>query len=313
MNIKLLAVFIFLLPLFLTGFAAGCEGGNTPSVILQNAAVTSNVTEEGFAIYLTSGDIPPGRMSEMSFDIAGQPFIGLSDIISYNGQTHELKLTPDSFERISQLDVPVQGKAFAVCVDKSPVYTGAFWTPISSISFDGVTIWKPFTKAGPPVVTLELGYPSSSFYGGKDPRNEPQIISSLEQAGKYIPKLSLADIDVLPQSVKGFELYSWMENGRWLFTLLTGTDRNKTLDEIVSGGNFISETGWLKIQGAGIDEIETALDKLPPGASVFWLTGMWPENTAYPSISLALPPQPVIDALRDHAVRRDLDFTVPAP
>ena len=99
---------------------------------------------EGFAIYLTRDDIPPEKMEMLSHvEIADQPIISIQDIITYNAQTHEIKLTDAAFERISRLEVPVRGKSFLVCVDKAPVYWGAFWTPISSISFDGVTIWKP--------------------------------------------------------------------------------------------------------------------------------------------------------------------------
>src|SRR4030042_5739023 len=127
---------------------------------------------EGFAIYLTKEDVPPSQMEALSHvDIADQPIISIKDIITYNAQTHELKLTTSAFERISQLDIPVRGKSFVVCVDKKPIYWGAFWTPISSLSFDGVTIWKPLSLEQPHVITIELGYPSSSFYGGEDPRN----------------------------------------------------------------------------------------------------------------------------------------------
>jgi len=164
---------------------------------------------DGFAIYLTKGDIPPAQMPALSHvDIAQPPIISMNDIITYNAQTHELKLATTAFERISQLDVPVRGKSFVVCVDRNPIYWGAFWTPISSISFDGVTIWKPLSLEEPHVITLELGYPSSSFYGGEDPRNNPEVMRSLEQAGKLITKLSIAAVDELPDSTKGYELYS---------------------------------------------------------------------------------------------------------
>ena len=147
---------------------------------------------EGFAIYLTKEDIPPDQMEALSHvDIADQPIISMGDIITYNAQTHELKLTDTSFERISQLEVPVRGKSFLVCVDKGPIYWGAFWTPISSTSFDGVTIWKTLSSQELKVIALELGYPSSSFYSGEDPRNNAKVMKSLEQAGKLIHKRKL--------------------------------------------------------------------------------------------------------------------------
>ena len=142
---------------------------------------------EGFAVYLTKEDIPPAQMPALSHvDIAEQPVIAMDDIITYNAQTHELKLAARAYEAVANLDVPVRGRSFLVCVDRQPLYWGAFWTPISSMSFDGVTIWKPITPAEPYIVTLELGYPAASFYKGNDPRDNPEVIESLEQAGKLV-------------------------------------------------------------------------------------------------------------------------------
>ena len=201
---------------------------------------------DGFAIYLTKEDIPPAQMEALSHvNIADQPIISIKDVITYNAQTHEIKLTDQAFERISQLDVPVRGKSFMVCVDKGPIYWGAFWTPISSMSFDGVTIWKPLNSEESKVITLELGYPSSSFYSGEDPRNNQIVMKSLDQAGKLINKLSITSLENLPHSLKGYELYSWEEEGQWYFTLITGTNRTKTLEEITSKEDFISESGWV--------------------------------------------------------------------
>ena len=142
---------------------------------------------EGFAIYLTGEDIPPARMEALSHvEIADRAIISMADIITYNPQTHELKLTDAAFERISRLEVPVGGRSFLVCVDRAPVYWGAFWTPLSSMSFDGVTIWQPLSPWEPGVIKLELGYPSPSFYTGVDPRNNAEVMKSLVQAGKLV-------------------------------------------------------------------------------------------------------------------------------
>ena len=117
--------------ILVTSICATSEGMVTPS------------NDEGFAIYLTKQDIPPSQMKALSHvDIAERPIITTGDIITYDAQKHELKLTASAFERISQLDVSTGGKSFIVCVDKAPIYWGAFWTCASSMSFDGVTILK---------------------------------------------------------------------------------------------------------------------------------------------------------------------------
>ncbi len=264
---------------------------------------------EGIAIYLTKADIPPSKMEALSHvDIADQPIVANNDIITYNAQTHEIRLTNETFKHISQLDVPIEGKSFLVCVDRAPIYWGAFWTPISSISFDGVTIWKPYSSQGPPIITLELGYPSSSFYGGEDPRNSPGILKSLERAGKLIDKLSIKDVNELPHSMKGYELYSWSEDGQWYFTLITGTNRTKTIEETTSGEDFISETGWVNIHVIGTDEIKYVLSKLPQGESVFWCDELHMGQTT--EMDLQLPPMEMTDVIKEYALHRGLDFAV---
>jgi hypothetical protein len=208
---------------------------------------------EGFAIYLTKGDIPPAQMEALSHvDIEEQPVIALNDIVTYNAQTHEITLTASAYERISQLEVPVRGKSFVVCVNRAPIYWGAFWTPISSVSFDGVTIWQPLIPHESNVIKLELGYPSSAFYEGDDPRNNAEVMESLEQAGKLINMPSATPGDELPHSAKGYELYSWQEDSQWHFTLITGTNRNKTLEEVISDVNIVSEDGWVQIHVVGV-------------------------------------------------------------
>jgi hypothetical protein len=277
------------------------------SIMVSSACATSK--GEGFSIYLTKQDIPPAQMEALSHvNLTAQPIISTKDVITYNAQTHEIKLTDEAFERISELEVPVEGRSFIVCVDKQCIYWGAFWTPISSISFDGVTIWKPYSSQGPTVITLQLGYPSSSFYGGEDPRNSPEILKSLEQAGKLITKLSITAVNELPHSMKGCEIYSWSEDGQWHFTLITGTDRSKTLDEIVSKEDFISEAAWVKIQVVGADAIKDVLSRLPEGEAVFWCDELHIGQST--KTDLQLPPEEIADAIQEYAKQCGLDFVV---
>ncbi len=73
------------------------------------------------------------------------------------------------------------------------------------------------------------------------------MLQALEQDGKLIPGLSIDDVGKLPRSTKGYELYSWLEDDQWNFTLITSTNRNKVLEGITSGDDFISEAGWINI------------------------------------------------------------------
>jgi hypothetical protein len=298
LSVRILAALALIILVSLPIVSAGC----------------SSPKGEGMAVYLTKADIPPAQMPALSHvDIAEQPIIGLKDIITYNSQTHEIKLTSSSYEALSKLDVPVRGRSFVVCVDKQPLYWGAFWTPVSSVSFDGVTIWKPYSLREPYIVSLELGYPSASFYGGEDPRNNPDVIKSLEQAGKLITGLSITSVNELPRSMKGYELYSWSEYGRWHFTLITGTNRNKTTEEIISGEDMISEAGWVHIRVEGVQALKIVLGKIPPNEHVFWGGGLRSESTPPGSVQFSLPDTAAVSEIKDFAVQHSLDLTVIMP
>jgi hypothetical protein len=145
----------------------------------------SQTTSEGFAIYLTKDNIAVSDMEKLShIDLAATPLISTDDIVAYDRNTHEIELTNEACQRVKQLQVPVRGTAFVACVDKQPIYWGAFWTPVSSIAFNGVTIWVNLSAWQGNTIKLELGYPTPDFSQGEDPRSNPEIMQSLEQAGK---------------------------------------------------------------------------------------------------------------------------------
>lgn len=146
---------------------------------------SSQTSQEGFAIYLLKDNIPVSQMDAQShYNLADTPLISIDDIVSYDGNLHRIELTPEAFERINQLDVPVAGLPFIVCVDKQMIYWGAFWTPISSISFSGVTILLDKIAGMQNIIYLSLGYPDPFYFKGSEPRSNQQIMDALQKAGK---------------------------------------------------------------------------------------------------------------------------------
>jgi hypothetical protein len=97
---------------------------------------------------------------------------------------HGIELTNTGYETIHGLSVPMDGKAFAVCIDGQLIYGGAFWVRYSSWSFDGIVIDTTLATREHPVIQIQLGYPGPSFFRGDDPRSDPRILQALEQAGK---------------------------------------------------------------------------------------------------------------------------------
>jgi hypothetical protein len=159
------------------------------ALVLPTAACGGGpVPDGGFAIYLTAREIPPAQLAALSYiEVADTPLVSSADVGAYSADTHDIELTAAAYERIAALEVPVRGRSFVVCIDGRPVYAGAFWTPISSLSFDGVVIVKPLSPDTAPdryVVRLDLGYPGPDFFTGADPRADPAVLDALEQAGK---------------------------------------------------------------------------------------------------------------------------------
>ena len=119
---------------------------------------------------------------------------------------------------------------------------------------------------------------------------------------------AIADVDKspLPNSMKGYELYSWMENGEWNFTLITGTNRNKTVEEIVADGNIVSEGGWVQIHVKGAEAIKTVLGRLPENEEVFWAGGFRGETPS--DINFSLPSGQITDDIKQFAESKGVNL-----
>lgn len=64
----------------------------------------------------------------------------------------------------------------------------------------------------------------------------------------------------LAESMKGYELYSWQEGNQWQFSLLIGTNREKTLDEIKSPAALLPS----------VEALIFMLEKVQSGQYVTW-------------------------------------------
>jgi hypothetical protein len=117
----------------------------------------------------------------------------------------------------------------------------------------------------------------------------------------------------LPRSMKGYELYSWQEQDQWHFTLITGTNRNKTLEEIVSGENIVATSEWVRIHAAGVEEIKAVLGRIHENEFVFWADGKFVTSSQQTDISLVLPPEEIVNEIKDYAKQCGLDFLVTVP
>ncbi len=93
--------------------------------------------------------------------------------------------------------------------------------------------------------------------------------------------------------MKGVELYSWknVKTGLWRFSLLPGTNRNKSLTEIAEE----------KVTVADMSTLKKRLAILANGESVFW-------RLPYPSLSY--PPVSMVDEIVKYAAARHLRLLI---
>jgi len=147
-------------------------------------------------ICLTGKDTPQAPVIGKGFGIyQGQDLIiSEDDILSYNRTSHEIKLTESGlrnmrskilYEEEDGKLVPKLGglylKPFSVRLDGVEIYSGAFWSRLSSSTYDGIVLLDVVSIETEDSIRLEAGYPSPSNYKGTDPRNNPKIMQYLKE------------------------------------------------------------------------------------------------------------------------------------
>ncbi len=104
------------------------------------------------------------------------------DIVWYDRNSYEVKLTDEGIKKIQALKVGVYGEPFVIKINDEEIYNGSFWAPISSIPYHGVVIEIP-VNTNDNTIKLEKGYPPEYFQGA-GPRGDPRIIDYFQKIGK---------------------------------------------------------------------------------------------------------------------------------
>jgi len=106
----------------------------------------------------------------------------------------------------------------------------------------------------------------------------------------------------LPPSMKGYELYSWYdeEGDSWHYTLITGTNRLKTFEEVTADEDQATQGGWVKITVTGTEGLKALLDRLPPGTELTWRGEDWLESEGQATANVMLPDSNVLKAIQNH-------------
>ena len=106
--------------------------------------------------------------------------------------------------------------------------------------------------------------------------------------GGYQTSVAQSTRNGLPHSMKGYELHSWQTRGQWYFSLVAGTNRQKTYQEITSP----------RVRIKGIERLKRELDLLPTGEELSWSTHRMRRMT--------VPPRAITDEIIDYCHRRGL-------
>jgi len=145
--------------------------------------------EPAFGIFpilteMMAEDVLAVSMDNLTLD--DTPLLTMEDVVSYQPGNHELTLTDDAVSRLGWRNIPLDGLPFVLVAQGERVYTGAFWTPISSLSYSG-TVGMLSLEEDAVTLRFDLGYPASpELFEGVDLRNDARILEAFSEAGKLI-------------------------------------------------------------------------------------------------------------------------------
>ena len=145
------------------------------------ANTTPSCSPDAFSIYLTAEPMNGGSVLKADLNkvrVEAAPIIASQDIIAFEQQKNDLTLVPAARKRLIELKVPTDGRAFIICSEGKRLGAGAFWTPLSSASFDGLTILQPFSPEERSV------HFSNSYPNGQSQIDDLKVLKALERAGK---------------------------------------------------------------------------------------------------------------------------------
>lgn len=168
------------------------------------------------------------------------------------------------------------------------VVKGEFTANGNMSSFEVHSVVKDQNKQ-PEGYTIQIIDAQPYPVNGRD-NNPGNLIVTL-----LINKNSKLDTITFAPSMKGWELYSWASGNDFKYSILMGTNRNKTYNEVIT--NEIAVTGK--------DSLKMLLDKFPAKEEIFWKgqgTGEW-EN-------LSFPDQKTVGEIKNYCLQKELNLHV---
>ena len=145
--------------------------------------------EPAFAVFLLSSEMTAEEARVMPLDdlpLGDTALLTMEDVVSYQPDRYEMVLTDEAAERIRQMAIPLDGLPFVMVAQGERVYAGAFWTPISSLSYSGIAAMF-WLEEDAVILRFDLSYPASpELLEGVDLRNDERILKAFSKAEKLI-------------------------------------------------------------------------------------------------------------------------------
>ncbi len=114
-----------------------------------------------------------------------EPFIKYSDLLYYNKKNYTFKLSKSAADLLEKSQFSIYGVGFALKANDEILYTGYFWSSLSSASCDWIVI-DPISIVNRKM-KVKIGYPNSSFARGvEDKRNNKTLLDIFKRDGKLI-------------------------------------------------------------------------------------------------------------------------------
>ena len=126
------------------------------------------------------------QINEASVVLASEPLIYYEDILRYDQDEFIFEISEKAIAAIEQLNVPVNGIAFAIAVDRNLIFSGYFWPSYSSATCQWIYT-DPLMIDFYEGLKINIGYPS--ILPGEiipDNRNDPRMLQVLRRDGKLV-------------------------------------------------------------------------------------------------------------------------------
>jgi hypothetical protein len=125
------------------------------------------------------------------------------------------------------------------------------------------------------------------------------LIDCTKEKDNGLKSVQIIDIDTISffHSMKGWELYSWPSGNDWNYSILIGTNRLKSYEEVTTN----------RIIASGKDSLMLLLNKLPENENIFWigkgwLARCWGGNYG----NLSLPGDSIINEILEYCIQKKL-------